>query len=350
MVEGTGPVCPDFARAAYDMHRVWKPMHAAAVNRTLRADEDAAEVLPASIGQLLMAREDQSQFETVQWWVLWLRLEDQMPNEPVIVHRVVVWLSVHVEEYISDMAWWGTSRPLSYARWLVLRKAALDELSVEFYGDVASASMDDVRLSASQVEMLLGGGGFQVPVQALSLRGRAKHSNFGSCDECDAAKRKWLTYRTSANRDRGDAEAVKHDIFQHIHEVKRERHRAQEFHQMCSQRVGWLFEYDDKCGSSYMHLPAPRGGRFTASEQGKRPNVCHACRSSRTDASPLLLRSMAVSVGDAGEHFRWTLHSDESGPTLLAHGRKFRQLSLVCWHLQVCTAGPPWRHTVSAHR
>ena len=46
MVEGTGPVCPDFARAAYDMHRVWKPMHATAVNRTLRADEDAADKRP----------------------------------------------------------------------------------------------------------------------------------------------------------------------------------------------------------------------------------------------------------------------------------------------------------------
>jgi hypothetical protein len=27
-------------------------------------------------------------------------------------------------------------------------------------------------------------------------------------------------------------------------------------------------EYDDKCGSQFLHLPAPQAGRFTAAEAG----------------------------------------------------------------------------------
>ena len=264
-VEGRGPVCAAFACAAYDMHRVWKGFHADAMRGELRADA-ATTPMPRTLNQLSCARGSRSKFVTVQWWRWWLYLEDQMPNEPTIIQRIVVWRSVFDEEYCPDLLWWGTAEPLSYPRWLALQKEALIELAVEFYGDVASANEDDVRLSKEQRVLKMAGGGFGVPVCQLSLRQRAKHSNFAACDACTAAKQKWVAYRANPNRKLGDAEAVKNEVFQHIHLVKLERQRAHEFHYLCSQRAGWLMEYDDKCGSQFLHLPAPEAGRFTASE------------------------------------------------------------------------------------
>ena len=124
------------------------------------------------------------------WHVMWLRLEDQVPNEPVILHRNVQLQSVHEMEYVPDIKWFGTAEPLSLTRWYALRKPALTELSIEYFGDVQSADINDGRLSPQQIELKLSGGGFGVPVQMLKLYKRAKHSNFGQCDGCAACKQK----------------------------------------------------------------------------------------------------------------------------------------------------------------
>lgn len=193
-----------------------------------------------------------------------LRLEDQMPNEPTIIHRAVCWRSVHEYEYLADMKWWGTSQiiALSYARWITLRKEALEQLSVEYYGDVANAETDDVRLSVDQRQLRLEGGGFGVPVQLLSLKQRAKHSNFGKCAKCEEAAVKWKAYRENPNRCLGDSEPLRRELFQHLHDVKLERQRCMDFHQQCARSKFMAFEYDDKCGSNFLYLPAPAGGRF----------------------------------------------------------------------------------------
>eukprot|EP00965_Chrysotila_dentata_P123146 4070730-Pleurochrysis_carterae.AAC.1 len=60
-----------------------------------------------------------------------------MPNEPVIVHRVVVWGSVYHQEYLPDTEWCGTAPARSRERWFTLKKLALKELSIEYYGSVA---------------------------------------------------------------------------------------------------------------------------------------------------------------------------------------------------------------------
>lgn len=54
----------------------------------------------------------------------------------------------------------------------------------------------------------------------------------------------------------GSAEQVKKEVFSHMVEVKAERRVAMKLHQECAARAGWNFQYDDKCGSEYMHLPA----------------------------------------------------------------------------------------------
>lgn len=54
----------------------------------------------------------------------------------------------------------------------------------------------------------------------------------------------------------GTVDQMKAEIFAHMVEVKAERKKAQLMHQECSARQGMLFQYDDKCGSDYVHLPA----------------------------------------------------------------------------------------------
>lgn len=125
--------------------------------------------------QLPQERDDDACAVTLIWWQRWLEAEDQMPNEPVIQHRAVVWQSVYEHEYVMDVEWWGISRALSRSRWLSLREKALDNLSIEYFG----AAADDATK----------------PAVKMSLVQRAKHSNFGSCSECTRAKERWLTYR-----------------------------------------------------------------------------------------------------------------------------------------------------------
>eukprot|EP00965_Chrysotila_dentata_P104863 3463519-Pleurochrysis_carterae.AAC.1 len=61
---------------------------------------------------------------------MWLELEDQMPNEPSIVHRNVTWEAVYHQEYCQDMRWWGTSKELSRSWWTTLRDKGLVQLSI----------------------------------------------------------------------------------------------------------------------------------------------------------------------------------------------------------------------------
>jgi hypothetical protein len=188
----------------------------------------------------LLAQEDASadataKEETIAWWKLWLELEDQMPNEPIICHRVVVWEQVWADEYSSDIAWFGTTQPLSRSRWVTYRADALRELSVEWFG--ANATTGE-------------------PLSNLSLRQRAKHSNFSSCVVCADNLRKWIEFRTSSRHLNAlDVRKFKEEIHCHIRDVKGQRARAQQLAQECASRAGWVFEYDDACGSNFLYMP-----------------------------------------------------------------------------------------------
>ena len=81
---------------------------------------------------------------------------------------------------------------------------------------------------------------------------------------------RWTEFRKTSDRVlQTDAVAFKAEIFAHIAEVKLERRLAQELHQECAVRAGWIFGYDDKCGSEYLHLPSPLNGRFAANVEGR---------------------------------------------------------------------------------
>ena len=279
MVEGTGPVCAEFAQAAYDFRDwTWNTMRAAAHRGSLQVDADL-EAAGCVQPQLLDTRDTSTAEMTITWWLMWLRLEDQMPNEPVIVHRDVVFLMVYDEEYVKDMAWWACTA-VSRSRWTQLRAVALSRLSVEYYGQVADCDCDDPRLSQSQHEMLVSGGGFGVPVCMLSVRRRAQHSNFASCNECADAKQEWIDFRHRKDRCSGeDAHAFKARVFAHIERVKLERQIAMEMHQFAAARSYQSFEYDDKCGSEFCFQPTP-SSRHTAATAGdiRLPNCMpHAC-------------------------------------------------------------------------
>lgn len=62
-------------------------------------------------------------------------------------------------------------------------------------------------------------------------------------------------------------EVVKSEIFSHMAEVRAERKLAMKMAQECAARSDWAFQYDDKCGSNYLHLPAQV--RETAATQGR---------------------------------------------------------------------------------
>ena len=53
----------------------------------------------------------------------------------------------------------------------------------------------------------------------------------------------------------------KAELMKHVQDMKRERKVAMEFHRESVGRSDWNFQYDDKCGSHFLHLPCPRGGR-----------------------------------------------------------------------------------------
>ena len=267
MVERMGPVCAEFAKAAYDFRDwTWNTMHAAAVAGSLQVDADL-EAAGVARPEQLDARDTSVAEMTITWWMLWLQLEDQMPNEPVIVHRAVIWLWVYDEEYSLDMGCWGAS-VVSRPRWTSLRSVALERLALDFFGQVADCDRDDPRLSQAQLDMLLSGGGFGVPVCQLSLAQRAQHSNFATCNECATCKQKWIEYRERGERCSGvDASSLKLELFGHIEQVKRERQVAMEMHQLAASRSHQTFEYDDKCGSEYCFQPTP-GSRHTAATAG----------------------------------------------------------------------------------
>lgn len=97
LVDAIGPVCPEYCRRAHGIPiGTWNPLLAAARSGRLRADaewDEAAIELPE--GSLHDVTESSAaKEETIEWWVLWLTLEDQCPNEAAIVHRVVVWDAV----------------------------------------------------------------------------------------------------------------------------------------------------------------------------------------------------------------------------------------------------------------
>ena len=242
MVASVGPVCSEYCRAAHGVPvGTWTKLLAAARAGRLQAGAEwdaAAEHLPddelTDDAMTGVAKE-----ETIEWWIVWLILEDQMPNEPVIVHRIVIWDSVHELEYKPDMLWFGTTRPLSRPRWVQLRTVALERLSIEWFGAGADGK----------------------PLTRLSLTARASHSNFASCTKCLADKQRWVEFRTRA-RGAGagatpiDARALKEELYIHIREVKWQRTEMMRLAQECASRRGWRFGYDDGCGSSFMYMPS----------------------------------------------------------------------------------------------
>lgn len=51
-------------------------------------------------------------------------------------------------------------------------------------------------------------------------------------------------------------EEIKRELFSHMAEIRAERRCIMKMAQECASKSGWLFAYDDKCGSNYLHLPA----------------------------------------------------------------------------------------------
>lgn len=173
-----GPVCQDYWSSAYGIPQgtanlILAEARAGRIDVDLEQHQTAKDITSAmrlhTEGDALAAE------MTVQWWELWLSLEDQMPNEATIQHRTVVWNTVYELEYIPDIEWWGICRALSRSRWVHLRGVALRNLSIQYFGHV-EGSPDE-------------------PLAMLSLLERPKHSNFGMCIRCAEAKDKWIKYR-----------------------------------------------------------------------------------------------------------------------------------------------------------
>lgn len=98
MVDGVGPVCPTYWAAAYGLtsHAALQIL-ADARSLLLRAEADFADAAgddATAIAGIASASAE----ETIEWWRLWLTLEDQMPNELAIIHRAVIWQAVYEEE------------------------------------------------------------------------------------------------------------------------------------------------------------------------------------------------------------------------------------------------------------
>ena len=206
----------------------------------LRAEQDWDE---AGMDDCVLkdSQTSESAAEAVTWWMMWLQMEDQMPNEAAIQHRVVVWDTVYELEYKTDMEWFGNCAPLSRSRFLYLRTQGLKELSVEYYGADEKGE----------------------PNVMLSLVERAAHSNFACCVKCAAGKKRWFEFRTavrgSKTYSQADARLVKEEIFVHIREVKEERAAGMKLSQEAFSRLGWTYTVDDACGSDYMYMPQNPG-------------------------------------------------------------------------------------------
>lgn len=239
LVDGIGPVCAEYCRAAHGVPPgAWNLLLADARAGRLDAKREWDEACRYAEGSLHDENPETSaaKSETIEWWVIWLTLEDQMPNEPVITHRVVVWESVWELEYCADMAWFGTTMPLSRTRWMTLRTVALEQLSVEWFG-----ADDDGK-----------------PLAMLSLLERASHSNFSSCVKCQGGKQRWINFR-QRKRDEAtqeDARIIKEEIYEHIRDVKAQRSAAMRLAQDCAAHRDWSYEYDDACGSDFLYMPS----------------------------------------------------------------------------------------------
>ena len=188
MVDGIGPVCAEYCAAAYGIttgrrtHWTLDNLLARARSGELQHDQVVAAAAINQPNVEAESRVSHAMEECIDWWMTWLELEDQMPNEPTIIHRVVVWGNIYSDEYMADMAIFGTSPPLSKTRWSNLRKEALRRLSLEYFG----LDPNDPKQTK--------------PAVKLSLRVRATHSNFPPCPECEASKGMWADFRKDPNR------------------------------------------------------------------------------------------------------------------------------------------------------
>lgn len=171
-----GPVCQEYWAAAYGIPRGTANILMAEARSGRLSMEDADRCVARELSKATHGEDDSMAAEvTIEWWEVWLSMEDQMPNEAAIQHRTVVWQAVYDVEYVLDMQWWGVCRALSRSRWLELRKVALVNLSIQFFGHVE--------------------GSPQVPNAMLSLVQRPSHSNFGMCTKCREMKDAWSRYR-----------------------------------------------------------------------------------------------------------------------------------------------------------
>ena len=57
-----------------------------------------------------------------------------------------------------------------------------------------------------------------------------------------------------------EVEEKKKELFMHVGKMKEERNFAMSLHREAAGRSEWNFEYDDKCGSYFLHLPNAAGG------------------------------------------------------------------------------------------
>ena len=187
-MDGICPVCADYCGAAYGITTgrttKWTLNNLLAGARSGELQHGEV-VAAAAINQPDAEEESRMSYamdECIDWWMTWLELEDQMPNEPTIVHRVVVWGNIYKDEYLADMATFGTAPALSLSRWTNLRKEALRQLSIEYFG-----------LEPNDPQQ-------KKPALKLSLRVRATHSNFPPCPECESSKAMWADFRKDPNR------------------------------------------------------------------------------------------------------------------------------------------------------
>lgn len=58
-----------------------------------------------------------------------------------------------------------------------------------------------------------------------------------------------------------DVQAKKLELTQHVRMMRQERKVAMDLHREAAGRDGWMFEYDDKCGSHFLHLPLTSNSR-----------------------------------------------------------------------------------------
>ena len=173
-MDDKGPVCVRFWSAAYGITDAFRNDILAQARAGLSQADDEWESAarhPRDEGDVFRSA---SMEHTIEWWVIWLDLEDQMPNEPLIVHRAVIWQAVYDEEYCVDMMWWGVPA-LKPSRWKELQAVGLTELSIEYFGARPETP--------------------EVPNVLLKLCQRANHSNFGSCPDCDTSKAAWKELR-----------------------------------------------------------------------------------------------------------------------------------------------------------